>query len=108
MTLKFCQKRRRWLLSFTEDGQQRRLSFATKQAARDHWQSRPNLGAFWLNLADTDRAEIMAAWQRCQDRGLSLIDCVVGANKRSAASPRPRPWNGSSAPRRRSASAPAH
>ena len=82
MTLKFCQKRRRWLLSFTEDGQQRRLSFATKQAARDHWQSRPNLGNFWLNLADTDRAEIMAAWQRCQDRGLSLIDCVVGANKK--------------------------
>ena len=83
MTLKFSPTRKRWVLSFTENGMQRRLSFHTKQAAKDHWQSRPNLGAFWLGLDDGQRAQIIAAWQRCQKRGLSMIDCVFDAHQKA-------------------------
>ena len=83
MTLKFYPTRRRWVLNFTENGRQRRLSFHSKQAAKEHWQGRPNLGAFWLGLDDGERAQIIAAWQRCKDHSLSLLDCVVGANEKS-------------------------
>ncbi len=80
MTLKTDPARKRWVLNFTENGRQRRLSFKTKQAAKAHWEARPNLGEFWLGLDDGERAQIIAAWKRCQADGVSLIDCVVGNN----------------------------
>ena len=80
MTLKPDTAKRRWVLNFTENGRQRRLRFKTKQAAKAYWDARPNLGAFWLGLDDGQRAEIIAAWKRCQADGTSLIDCVVGNN----------------------------
>ena len=80
MTLGFDRKRDRWMLNFTENGRQRRLSFKTKREAKAHWDARPNLGAFWHGLDDGQRAQIIAAWKRCQADGVSLIDCVVGNN----------------------------
>ena len=77
MTIKFSSPRKRWILNFTENGRQRRLSFKTKQEAKAHWESRPNLGAFWLSLDDGQRAQIIAAWEHAQFHKASLLECVM-------------------------------
>jgi hypothetical protein len=87
MTLKPNPTKRRWVLNFTENGRQRRLTFKTKQSAKAYWDALPNFGAFWLGLDDGQRAEIIAAWKRCQADGVSLIDCVVGNNGKAKAIP---------------------
>ena len=69
------------MLNFTENGEPAAPELQDQaRGQRPHWDARPNLGAFWHGLDDGQRAQIIAAWKRCQADGVSLIDCVVGNN----------------------------
>ena len=71
--------RSRWVVDDRQNGKRKRIQFDTKSQA-ETWLKAENKdttqSAWWLDLTNGQRADIMNAFERSREMGFSLLDAV--------------------------------